>query len=347
MTDTRSARTRLALVVMAVTALSGFSLVKAIVAEEQSHRPTAATALDRGLELDTVLNEPHIVFRSTSPGPTYGRLAAVPLDDPGGRRSVTRLSCERVHASAVGGVCLIAERGAFTTYRAELLTADLTPRAEVPMTGIPSRARVSPDGSWVAMTSFVSGHSYASSDFSTRTTIVETATGRDFGNLEQSFRTTLDSGEVSATDLNIWGVTFASGPRPALFYATAATGGTTWLVRGDLRRRTLTGVRRDAECPSLSPDGRTLVYKKAGGVGHGWRYHVLDLATGSERLLSERRSVDDQVEWLDNSHVLYGIPRENSAEVDVWKASVRNTHPPRMLIRNAASPAVVKLSIDR
>ena len=112
---------------------------------------------------------------------------------------------------------------------------------------------------------------------------------------------------VTAADLNVWGVTFPRQAGSDSFYATIATGGQTWLARGDLRRRTLTALRRDGECPSLSPDGTKVVYKKRAGSRVTWRYHVLDLRTGEDRALSETRSVDDQAEWLDNHSVLLSL----------------------------------------
>ena len=40
-----------------------------------------------------------------------------------------------------------------------------------------------------------------------------------------------------------------------------------------------------------------------------WHIAVYDLASGEETVLADTRSVDDQVEWLDNSTVLYALPR--------------------------------------
>ena len=80
-------------------------------------------------------------------------------------------------------------------------------------------------------------------------------------------------------------------------------------------------LRANVECPSLSPDGRRLVYKKLVGDPPAWRYHVLDLASGRETPLPEARSVDDQAEWLDESHVLYRV------EEDVWASPVSGGRP--------------------
>ena len=53
--------------------------------------------------------------------------------------------------------------------------------ARIPLTGPPIRARVSPDGRRAALTVFETGHSYADASFSTRTIVVETASGRPVG----------------------------------------------------------------------------------------------------------------------------------------------------------------------
>lgn len=331
------------LVLVLVSALTAVFVVRAVADQQQRLVPTAATARDRALDLGAVLDRPHVVFRSSAPGPTYGLLAAVPLGDPGGRRSVSSMSCDRVYAAAAAGICLAADRGAVTTYSAELLDGRLAPRSPVEISGIPSRARLSADGTMAATTTFVSGHGYGTIGFSTETTIIDTTGGRSFGNLEQTFSTLIDGKRTAAADLNVWGVTFAPGPHPSAFYATVATGGRTWLARGDLARRTLTAIRPDAECPSLSPNGRTLVYKKRAGSPITWRYHVLDLKTGLEQALSETRSVDDQAEWLDDQHVLYGVPRSGTGETDVWVADVRpGRGQPSVFLPDAGSPAVVR-----
>jgi len=333
----------LVLVVLLAAALTLVFVVRAVRDEQRRLVPTVATVRDRGLDLGAVLDVPHIVFRSTAPGPTYGLIGAVPLDRPDGRRSVSTISCDRVYATPTSGICLAADRGAVTTYSADLLTGRLIVTAPIPIGGIPSRARLSADGTWAATTAFVSGHGYGTIDFSTETVIVERATGQRLGNLEKTFSTFIDGRRSTAADLNIWGVTFAPGPRPNRFYATVATGGRTWLARGDLAARTLTSVRADGECPSLSPDGRRLVYKKRAGSSITWRYHVLDLTTGVERPLVETRSVDDQAEWLDDNHVLYGVPRPEAAQSDVWVADVRpSAGRPRVFLPAASSPAVVR-----
>jgi Tol biopolymer transport system component len=142
-----------------------------------------------------------------------------------------------------------------------------------------------------------------------------------------------------ARDLNVWGVTFAGADR---FYATVGSRGQTWLVRGDLAARTLTGLDRGVECPSLSPDGTRVAYKRRPDPDRAaWRLHVLDLRTGRDVALAETRNVDDQAEWLDDGTVLYGLPRSGSA-TDVWAVPADGRGAPRVFIPDAWSPAVVR-----
>ena len=75
----------------------------------------------------------------------------------------------------------------------------------------------------------------------------------------------------------------------------------------------------------------------------GWRFHVLDLAAMAEHdIAAETRSIDDQIEWLDDRHVLYGVRRPSSAVADVWVASIDGNEPARIFLPQAESPVVVR-----
>jgi len=283
---------------------------------------------------------PRILFRHTGTDRSFGLVAGVPLEDPGGERVISDVACDRV--DAVGGIvsCLHTVRGVVTRYELRELDADLTEQHRVSLPGIPSRTRLSPGAGLVATTTFVSGHSYLQTGFSTATEIRDVG-GEGHGNLER-FTLVLDGEEVRPTDRNLWGVTFLD---ERTFYATAATGGRTYLVRGDLATRTLTGLRENAECPSLSPDGSRLAYKvDDAAAGTHWSFAVLDLATGTETLLrGEAAGVDDQAAWLDEDTILYGLPRtEEPGVTDVWALDTTATAEPRLLIEQAWSPAVVR-----
>lgn len=288
-----------------------------------------------------VADGPRIVFRHTGIDNSYGMVAMVPLDDPGGARAFTDVSCDRVYATAVDVSCLQTQRGVVTRFDQVELDSSWQVTDTVPLPGLPSRTRLSPDGSLASTTTFVSGHSYMQTGFSTATEIRE-VDGRSYGNLEK-FQLVIDGQPVDPADRNIWGVTFADDDNT--FYATAATGGQTYLVRGDLGERTLTAVRRNAECPSLSPDGTQVAYKVDDpGPGTWWSIAVLDLASGTQRVLeNETANVDDQVEWLDDHTLLYGLPRENETGVtDVWSIDTRPDAQPELLIEQAWSPSVVR-----
>jgi len=295
--------------------------------------PAAATA-----DIAGVLSRPHILFRETGPGPGFGRLAVASIDNPGARL-MTAASCQRLSFAAGRGLCLHVDRGLLHTYSAVLLSDQLNPGAAIPLQGLPSRTRVAPDGRVGAATVFVVGDGYAA-EFSTRTTIIDMSSGDEIGELEQ-FTTWRNGQRIRAADFNFWGVTFARDG--TTFYASLRTAGVKYLVRGELALRKLTVLRENVECPSLSPDNRLLAYKKRVGPSpDSWRIHVLDLASNVERMLDgETRYVDDQVEWLDATHLLYAIPRRTTSISDVWVLPIDGSAPAKLFLPEAESPIVV------
>jgi hypothetical protein len=292
--------------------------------------------------LSAVVAQSHLVFRNTALGNGYGRVGVVSLAAPDGPRALTQASCDRVYAKHGRTLCLAANRGLTTTYRAQVLGPDWAPLHDLPLSGLPSRARLSPDGSLTATTTFVYGDSYTNpGQFSTRTLITRT-TGQQVADIE-TFRLTVNERAVTTADRNLWGVTFADNDA---FYATAASGGKTWLVKGSIAARTLVALREDVECPSLSPDGTRIAFKKHGGLPPGqWRLAVYDLRTAVQTQLAETHSVDDQAEWLDNQTILYGLPRtgrSGAATDDIWAVPADGSGAPRVLVHDAWSPAVVR-----
>jgi len=263
--------------------------------------------------------------------PAYGLVDVATRSDRA-RPRPTGLRCDRVHFAAGRGLCLDAPgTGIFS---ARVLDGRLRQVASLRLPGLPSRARVSPDGRYGAVTAFVAGHSYAQHSFSTQTLIFETAHPKKLVDLE---RFTIMDGprRLDSSDLNVWGTTFAAAS--GQFYATAKSNGTTYLIKGDVRSRRAEALHTNVECPSLSPDGSRVAYKKVVAAKAGaWRLHVLDLATMRETALSEERQVDDQVEWLDDDRVLYGV------DGDVWVARADGRGRPRRFISNAESPAVLR-----
>jgi hypothetical protein len=256
-----------------------------------------------------------------------------------------------VHFSGGNGVCLHADRGMLTTYHAIGFDDQMRRKWSFQLNGLPSRARVSPSGRLAAITIFLVGQSYTSLNFATQTMIVNAATGQILAPDLEEFAVTRDGAEFKSKDFNFWGVTFAQDENR--FYATLWSKGNTYLVAGDLGKRTAQVIHDNVECPALSPDNTRIAFKKrfVGGLLEGrrvtWRLTVLDLQTGTETLLGEHRSVDDQVEWLDNDHILYALSQSEagaSASTDIWALPAKADGAPELLLKGGFSPAVVRKS---
>ena len=278
---------------------------------------------------------PGLMFSSDRSDSGNGFVELAAIDAPDAPRYRSALRCERLYYAASVGVCLAAERGVFTAYSALTFGPDLKIRRSVSLQGVPSRVRVSSDGRRAAITLFVVGDSYNSTGFSTRTTILDVASGGSIADLE-SFAVTRAGARFKARDFNFWGVTFArDGNR---FFATLRSGSTNYLVEGDVDARTARVLREGVECPSLSPDNTRLVFKKRVNAAE-WRLHVLDLATLRDEALAETRSVDDQAEWLDDQSIAYTLAAQSGS--DIWTLSIGSPAPPRLLVRGAHSPVAV------
>ncbi|QHC60427.1 hypothetical protein [Rathayibacter sp. VKM Ac-2760] len=143
-------------------------------------------------------------------------------------------------------------------------------------------------------TALVNWRSHAPPNFSTQAVIRSLGPAvPDPGDLE-SFAFSVAGAPLTAADRNMWGVTFADDGDT--YYATAASGPRSSLVRWSMSARTMTAIHDAPECPSLSPDETRVAYKKDVGDGvPDWRIAVLNLASGVETMLPEELSVDDQV----------------------------------------------------
>lgn len=282
-------------------------------------------------------DRPFVAVRSLADG-SWGRLALVPLARPAAPRFAVPLACLRVYVAAGRGICLATDTSAGSRHVAHLLDDAFTPTATLDLTGPPSRARLSRDGRYAAVTVFEQGHSYTDAALSTRTTLIDVASGTSLGDLEQ-FTVIREGRPFKRVDFNFWGVTFA--PESGRFYATLAWAGRPYLVEGDVERREVRVLAPDVECPSLSPDATRVAFKRRESGGFTWRLWTMRLdSLAATPIAGETRSIDDQVEWLDDGRVLYQFPDDSGNHV--WVAEADTARPAERFIADAWSPAVVR-----
>jgi hypothetical protein len=285
-----------------------------------------------------------IFFRYNAVDANYGLLAYVENGSTDRIRFANSLTCEVTYVAGGRGICLTR-----TSMIMQLLAATLFDPETFRVTGriteqgIPSRARVSRDGKVAAFTEFKSGDGYASLNFSTRTLLIDAASAQVIGDLE-SFSITRGGKPFRNRDFNFWGVTFDTDSNT--FYCTLSTGGAHFLVKGNIATRSAVVIHSDVECPSLSPDGKRVAYKKrVDAGGRTWEIRTLELATDQESPTTERRSIDDQLEWLDNDTVLYTVPESEtraSPTTNVWRLRIDGRSAPELFLKSASSPAVVR-----
>jgi hypothetical protein len=301
----------------------------------------AAGAVAAGAPSATaLLGRPHILMRDMAAGQA-GYAGVVPAGEPDGERAVTDLACSRIYMAAGNGICLSDRGDILNPYKVVFFGPDFKERASSPLPGVPSRARVSPDGKYGSSTVFVTGDSYAPGSFSTRTSIWEMATGAKLVDLEQ-FSVWQNGKQLQSPDHNFWGVTFDPADDNH-FFATLGTLGHTYLVSGDFAAKKVTVLRDGVECPSISPDGTRIAFKQRTSAGGAdlptWQPAVLDIATLRDHALPETRTVDDQIEWLDNSTVAYAVDTGIGAP-STYAVAADGSGTPRLLIADADSPSV-------
>ena len=279
----------------------------------------------------------HLISLNLQPTADVGKVQMSGVDAVDEQRTTTDLRCERIYFAANKGICLTREIDLISAQTvATLVDANFRPLYSVRTDGIPTRARVSPDGRYAAFTVFVTGHSYADTQLSTATLLLDTTSGAAVANLEE-FKVFQDGKMIESVDFNYWGVTFQQNSN--LFYATLRTGGVNYLVHGDTKERTVTVMYKNVECPSLSPDETRIAFKRMISRGN-WRLTVLNLSTFEETPLAETKSVDDQAEWLDNDHLLYAMPAPPWMNVMVVPADGSGL--PKVFLKGASSPAVTR-----
>ena len=262
-------------------------------------------------------------------------VAAVDPSATDGARTPTGLRCQRVYTAGGTTVCLRVA-GLGPSFEAAVLDASGAVVKSIPLPGVPSRARVSASGKVVSWTVFVTGDSYSSAGgFSTRTGYYDLRDGTVVESLE-TYALTVDGTPHTALDVNYWGMTVSADD--TTFYATVGTGGRRWLIKGSTADRTAATVRQGPECPSLSPDGKRLAYKKATKWVGRWELAVSDLATGTETVLPGTSGIDDQAAWLDDGTLAYGVPSQSTGVPGVYRVAADGKSEPVLVATAASSP---------
>jgi hypothetical protein len=293
--------------------------------------------------IDQLRKSPHLVFLNSRAG-AFGRISVADPRTPESTVVLASVECERAHFGKTIGVCLALNHESVQPRAfAYLLDARFRQLAELPLAGLPIRARVSADQRYAAATVFVTGESYGG-DFTTRTTIIDIPAQRAIADLEQ-FTVERNGKRFSNVDFNFWGVTFFRDSNA--FFATLGTGGQRLLVRGDIAQRRMEVVDTDVECPSLSPDERHLVFKRQQKNGRGWQFWAMDVQTRERWPITEDgQNVDDQAEWFDDDTVIYGIVGSGPPEtaMGLWTSDIareRGMNQSRVGLAGS-SPALVR-----
>ena len=282
------------------------------------------------------LAPPFVIFRTLDPPEAHGTVALLKLGPARAERQLTTLSCVRLHYAGGRGLCVAQETIAGEPgYAAYIFDRALTRGPRIELAGVVTRVRVAPDGRRGAVTTYFEEETPAGERLAIDTTVVDMRSGGLVADL-RGFRIDADGFSVPAPPIDVGSLAFErDGDR---FFASISTSAERYLVAGSIDQRRMTILRPAMASESLSPDGRHLLVKKPGPDGF-WQLAVIDLHTWSERNLQHgRRSVDDQVEWLDNEHVIYHDT--DDTRTSLWMLPVDGINGPQVFVKDAYSGAV-------
>jgi hypothetical protein len=279
---------------------------------------------------------PFVMFRVLSSDDTHGRLAVLPLA-PGAERQVSPMTCVRLHYAAGRGICVTQEtHGRAVRHVAHVFDGRFVPGPRLELDGVVTRVRVAPDGRTGAITTYGEDEGPSGERLATWTRLIEMTSGRQLADL-RDFR--IDNARLPAIagPIDVSSVAFeGDGDR---FFATVTTPSDRYLVSGSLRERRLSALRTGVANEALSPDGHRLAVKRLISDRGVWQVAVIDLGTWEETDLPHGyRSVDDQVEWFDNGHVMYHDADGDATSI--WILPVDGVSSPRVLVSHAYSAVV-------
>jgi hypothetical protein len=285
------------------------------------------------------LRPPFVMFRTLAPPEGHGRVAVLSLRTRDATRQVAGLSCLRLHYAGGRGLCVLQDTVENPpTYAAVVFDASFTPRIRFPLSGVPTRVRVAPNGSRAAITTYGEEERPEGERLATTSVVVDLESGRVLADLRE-FQ--LDGGSLLSArgeePRDFSSVTFERDSDR--FFATLTTSGERFLVAGSVDRRRLSVIRAGVASEALSPDGQRLAIKRLVGERGSWQLGVIDLRDSSTHEVRQGPpSVDDQVEWWDDGHLLYHDA--DGETTSIWILPVKGDRGPRVAIRDAYSAAV-------
>jgi hypothetical protein len=314
-------------IVALLAAVVGY-LVVSLQMGDQSQRADLAT--------DHPARPPFVIYRALAPREAYGRVALLELR-LGVQPKVTSLSCLRLHYAGGYGLCATQQlRDGKSANILAVFDRTLQIRSEVVLDGIPTRLRVSPDGQYGAVTTYAEEETAQSERLATRTRIVDMARGVELVDL-RDFRVDYDDLPELDGPRDFSSVTFERDSDR--FFATLMVADDRYLVAGSVRERRVTAIRSGVASEALSPDGSVLAVKRLLPERGFWQVAVINLHTWIERDLRQGpRSVDDQVEWLDDEHVMYHDVDGDTTSL--WSLPVDGVTGPAVLLQHAYSGSV-------
>jgi hypothetical protein len=193
-----------------------------------------------------------------------------------------------------------------------------------------SRARISNDGTLTAWTNFIYGGGYQDAgmaNFVTATYVGQIVNGKGIASNIATWVLLNKGSRTSEPDLKYWGITYHphNTATQQQFLVTAFFQGKPHLAQGDMATKTMTVIAEGVECPSYSPDGKRIAFKKRIDSTH-WAVAIMDLASKKETVFKDLGySVDDQIDWLNDNTLIYetnalsmiGPPKINLHTLDI------------------------------
>jgi hypothetical protein len=337
MTRDAGRRSSPAIVLAAALALLVIVSVALAPLPSRSRGPAGPEQADSGISLArAVVAPPFVMFRALAPRRAFGRVA---MASPGRplTRYLTTMSCARVQYAAGTGLCMVEEpEGKTVRQLLYVFDRQFVFQARILLGGIPIRARVSPDGRLASVTTYGEEESPAGERLASESILIDTRAGRVLGDLRH-FAVDNPKGLPIEEPIDISSVAFTGDSDR--FFATLSTPSNRYLISGTASARRITLIESGLANEAVSPDGTRLLVKKQTGARGFWQLVVLDLASKSEVPLNQGpRSVDDQVEWLNDGHVVYHDVTESGT--GIWMLAADGTTGPQLLMKDAFSPAV-------